>query len=397
MLDVAVVGAYGLAGPLTSRVTVTLDGKLLLRTKVAKKTDAPMWDELVSAQLPPEASVASSALLFTLASSKLSATASLKLSDIGKTGTVVERHLELSDAKGQIVGSLRVGVLLRMPDPLPDFSSLRATGAVVAQTLSDSVRRFLDKPSPAWADFVKHSYVPYTRGVSTKYRVKVRQHLPDLRVHLRIPSLASPVADAYMAPMRDSNGYTWTKYYSNGSRGSSGSSGWAGADGHSGANGADGTNGASGTVLFRLLSPQGECVAQSNRPPMLAITNLSLSDENSDGVFEPGEKISVSHIEVINYGDIPVSRRNLLVRLIPWQNVHCGGEALKLPDLMPGERFSFGKGAHLTGRIHTFTAPEVPGRLEVPFEVCPTIECCGRPFKHAGRIVRVTACWPSRL
>jgi hypothetical protein len=84
-----------------------------------------------------------------------------------------------------------------------------------------------------------------------------------------------------------------------GSSGWDGSDGWDGSNGRSGSSGSSGNNGSHGFVL----SGQGE----TTYPEMynLVINGLEYTDENSDGIIEYGEKISITKLTITNTSSMP--------------------------------------------------------------------------------------------
>ena len=99
---------------------------------------------------------------------------------------------------------------------------------------------------------------------------------------------------------------------SRGRRGWSGDSGRDGRDGSSGRRGSDGDDGSNGydgsrgSITFHLVDAAGKVLLTHNSSEIynLKVQSFSVSDENGDGIYEPGEKFTLSNIKIKNVGTL---------------------------------------------------------------------------------------------
>ena len=86
---------------------------------------------------------------------------------------------------------------------------------------------------------------------------------------------------------------------SGGSSGSSGSDGWSGS---SGSSGNDGYSGQSGRQIYMLSGKTTNAYPEKFN---LKIQSVEFADENNDGIFEFGEKVSITKVKIVNSSTMP--------------------------------------------------------------------------------------------
>lgn len=121
-----------------------------------------------------------------------------------------------------------------------------------------------------------------------------------------------------------------------------------GFSGRSGASGANGRAGKSGLLSFDVES--GGAVTSYPRPFSLSVTSLKTIDDNEDGVFEPGETMSVLELQISNKGPMPTPTAQALNFIIQNSStlVMKNAPPIAINDVIPGgssKAVSFAKGA----------------------------------------------------
>eukprot|EP00727_Mastigamoeba_balamuthi_P002144 m51a1_g11927 hypothetical protein (1662) ;mRNA; f:682799-688496 len=176
--------------------------------------------------------------------------------------------------------------------------------------------------------------------------------------------------------------------------GPQGDDGAAGSNGSDGKSGADGAPGATQPVWFVVLTPDGQKFV-SQHPPSLRITRLRVLDGNEDGMFQPGEFVAVSDVEVRNDGELPTPASN--VQLRSTETVCSQGSQIAVPALRPGETYT--SSSMLVGTIsaastavtdgasspaHGVTELYKPGQKDRTGSLVLSIESEGRHYRHSG-------------
>lgn len=99
---------------------------------------------------------------------------------------------------------------------------------------------------------------------------------------------------------KDENGNSTGWDGRDGSRGSDGRDGWSGSSGYSGSSGGAGSV---GSWSFDLSSPDG---TQNYKDRMdLQIAGSTFTDDNEDGILEPGESFYLTSLTLVNNGPMP--------------------------------------------------------------------------------------------
>ena len=110
------------------------------------------------------------------------------------------------------------------------------------------------------------------------------------------------------------------------------------------------------------------------------VTSLHIASGIDDGIYEPNERISVSHLLMVNSGGLPLpSGAESFIPSTP--TIKFEPERYSLPDIMPGNRFE----VPITyfGRIFDEPPPNKPGPFVSKAEFIPQIELLGRPFEKS--------------
>lgn len=108
-----------------------------------------------------------------------------------------------------------------------------------------------------------------------------------------------------------------------------------------GMQGSESQCGENGTVTFCVLDPQtGQVVQRSHTTPTLKVVAFDIrSADHDDGIFQPGENITISNIVIENDGEIDVPKGAILS--FPSNSMLIGSvdDCYLLPCIAVGERF----------------------------------------------------------
>ena len=193
----------------------------------------------------------------------------------------------------------------------------------------------------------------------------------------------------------DSNGHR--HHYPSGSTGPSGFSGSRGPNGMNGPAGMpgrDGNTARTGGVLWIVSSSSGEALYQAGTRYDAEVTNLHIASGIDDGIYEPNERISVSHVLMVNSGGLPLpSGAESLIPSTP--TIKFEPTRYSLPDLMTGDKFEIP--ITYFGRIFDEPPPNKPGPFVSKAEFVPRIELLGRPFEKSFLKQTLTVQYPIKL
>lgn len=119
----------------------------------------------------------------------------------------------------------------------------------------------------------------------------------------------------------------------------------------------DGKDSAAGKFIYQVEQEDGKTVIEYDRPYHLTLLpGYTLTgSHNSNGFFEPGEKITIKGLTVINSGGSPTPKyQKVLLYLNDSKWIHSHGIELTLPKVLnPGDSYTF------TNEVITFNLNEL--------------------------------------
>ncbi|KAI6650669.1 hypothetical protein LOD99_7720 [Oopsacas minuta] len=184
---------------------------------------------------------------------------------------------------------------------------------------------------------------------------------------------------------------------SSGFSGSRGSSGFPGYQGQNGPPGNNGAKGRDGSLLFVLLSLDGQTVIeQSGYRYHVKVDAQSLNVRSAvdDGIFEPNEQITIDKLTLQNIGCMTLPE-GAIVSMVSTSTVKFHPTTVTLPILPPQQTMAITQ--EYVGRVFDVPPPNSEGPYlgEAFFET--RVDLLGRPFDSAKTIHRLIVQYPVKV
>ena len=181
-------------------------------------------------------------------------------------------------------------------------------------------------------------------GAGGRIQIKVPEDQTELLWLVRQESFPGPSGRAGSEGSGGSGGsggpggssYSWSEPDGNGgsnSRSNSGGSyGFSGSSGSSGNSGRKGREGGAGSAKIVVVRANGT-TATFDRMFELAIEGVGFHEKFADGIFEPGEKISLAKLNLSNSGDMPTPQKNTVFALDVRGDISKPSQPLEFPEV----------------------------------------------------------------
>ncbi|XP_064649595.1 uncharacterized protein LOC135501411 isoform X2 [Lineus longissimus] len=177
--------------------------------------------------------------------------------------------------------------------------------------------------------------------------------------------------------------------------GHDGRAGYPGANAHNGCPGRDGRPAICGNLIWHVLSPNGkDTVEKSGMRYEIEMLDYQVRSETDDGIFEPNERIFISHVAVKNIGGLTCPD-GAEVLFKATKTVNFIEEPYALPRMAPGEVHRIRR--EFTGRIKDVAPPNCPGPYRGIAEVDSRVHMLNRPFDRGFMERRVDVQYPIKV